>query len=185
MHSPPLMRWRSVNIRLKIRRGCLYTVELKKFVNPDLNATRRTGSGRGTDNLGTREIFGATRGSDTHVGSDIRVQHQGAEKEKGEKREGKETEEEGGLHARRKWSRQLRYQLRVQAVTRARRVKEERSGNRRVVGEVMSLAACGPGSDSSRDHDIRTSGHDIFLLRAEHSDSRLLACEERAGQCKA
>ena len=166
--------------------GSLYTVQLEKLV---LNAMRRKGSGRDLSILGTRGYCGTTWGSVTTWGRvtivvlDARVQHQGTEQAGDEDEE--EREERKGKDLLRQWSRQLRYQLRVQAVTRARRVKEERSGNRRVVGEVMSLAACGPGSDSSRDHDIRTSGHDIFLLRAEHSDSRLLACEERAGQCKA
>ena len=167
MHSPPLMRWRSVNIRLKIRRGCLYTVKLKKFVNPDWNATRRTCSGRGTDILGTREIIGATRGSVTHVGSDIRVQHQGAEKGKGEEREEKETEEGGRALARRKWSRQLRYQLRVQAVTRTGRVEDKRSGNRRVNGGGMTPVARGPGIGRSRDLRVIIHDYDSMLLRAD------------------
>ena len=68
-------------------------IELEKCVDIDFNATRRTGSGRVHSNLGTREVFGATRGSVTHVGSNIRVQRQGTEKEEGEKKERKDTEE--------------------------------------------------------------------------------------------
>ena len=150
--------------------GSLYTVQLEKFV---LNALRRNGSGRDLSILGTRGSMGTTwgsvitRGSDTIVVLDARVQHQGTEQAGDEDEE--EREERKGKDLLRQWSRQLRYQLRVQAVTRARRVKEERSGNRRVVGEVMSLAGLRPGVDRSRDRDSMARSHDIWILRAENT----------------
>ena len=51
-----------------------------------------------------------------------KVQRQSTERAGDEDEE--EEEEEEGKFAFRQWSRQLRYQLRVQAVARARRVKE-------------------------------------------------------------
>ena len=52
------------------------------------------------------------------------------------------------------------------------RVKEERSGNRRVFGEVMSLPCLGPGVARPRDRDIIVEEHDIVILRAETRLSR-------------
>ena len=161
--------------------GNLYTVQLEKFI---WNAMRRNGSGRDLNILGTRGSWGTTWGSVTTRGSvtivvlDARVQHQGTEQAGDEDEE--EREERKGKDLLRQWSRQLRYQLRVQAVTRARRVKEERSGNRRVVGEVISLAGHRPGVGRLRDRVIMIGDHIHVILSAEFSNSRQQYADTRA-----
>ena len=155
--------------------GCLYIVQLEKFV---LNATRRMGSGRDQSNLGTRGCCGTAWGSVTIVVLDARVQHQGTEQEGDENEE--EREKRKGNDLLRQWSRQLRYQLRVQAVTRARRVKEERSGNRSVNVGGMTPVVCGPGIGRSRDLVMMIGDHYYLLLSAELSNSLL---QSRARGC--
>ena len=161
--------------------GSLYTVQLEKFI---WNAMRRNGSGRDLSILGTRGSWGTTWGSVTTRGGvtivilDARVQHQGTEQAGDEDEEEREKRE--GKDLLRQWSRQLRYQLRVQAVTRARRVKEERSGNRRFVGEVMSLAGHRPGVVRSRDQVIMIGDHIHELLSAEYTYSRQQHADTRA-----
>ena len=95
-------------------------------------------------------------------------------KGRGRGREGKE----GGKLGFRQWSRQLRYQLRVQAVAVARRVKEERSGNRRVNGGGMTPFVRGPGVDRPRDLVMMNGIHRHVLLSADISIS-LQQCADR------
>ena len=150
--------------------GCLYTVQLEKFV---LNATRRKGSGRDLSILGTRGYWGTTWGSVTNRGSvtivvlDARVQHQGTEQEGDENEE--EREERKGNDLLRQWSSQLRYQLRVQAVTRARRVKEERSGYRSVNVGGMTPVVCGPGVGRPWDRMTMIGDHIHVILSVDYS----------------
>ena len=59
--------------------------------------------------------------------------------------------------------------LRVQAVTRARRVKEERSGNRSVNVGGMTPVVCGPGVVRPRDRVIMIRDHIHELLSADSS----------------
>ena len=102
------------NLRSKIGMGCLYSVQLKKFI---LNATKRKCCGRDQSILGTRGYWGTTWGSVTNRGSvtivilDSRVQHQGTE-QAGDEDEG-EREKRKGDDLLRQWSSQLRYQTRT------------------------------------------------------------------------
>ena len=82
---------------------------------------RRDSGGRNHSTMGIRGSGEAnlSRVSLVHMS---KIQYQGTAKARGEDKE--EKEEGKGEHGFRQWSRQLRYQLRVQAVARNPRVKE-------------------------------------------------------------